>query len=117
MDAVETPTDLEGSSVGPVEVAVTADRVALYVDATGDDPSRWSDEAPPGFGSVLLFAVADEFLYHPDVVAFTTTLLHLDQSFAYLSPTRIGTAVSITGTVSRVRERGGSYFVNLVYFN
>lgn len=111
MDAVETPIDLDGSSLGPVEVAVTADRVALYVDATGDDPARWSREAPPGFGSVLLFAVADEFLYHPDVIGFTATLLHLDQSFTYLSPIRIGTVVSVTGTVSRVRERGGSYFV------
>lgn len=111
MDSVVTPLDLVGQAVGPVEVAVTADRVALYVDTTGAEASKWTEEAPPGFASVLLFAVADEFLYHPDVIAFTATLLHLDQSFTYLAPMRVGTAVRVEGTVSRVRERAGSYFV------
>ncbi len=60
-----TPADLDGKAIGPVEVAVTRDRVAFYADTTGDDPTRWLEEAPPGFGSVLLFAAADEFLYDP----------------------------------------------------
>ena len=111
MESAETPIDLEGESVGPVEVAITKDRVALYVDVTGDNDASWADEAPPGFGSVLLFAVADEFLYHPDVIAFTATLLHLDQSFTYPAPMRIGSNVTVDGTISRVRQRGGSFFV------
>jgi len=111
MDPVLTPADLTGRTVGPVEVAVTPDRVAFYVDATGDDPQRWDGEAPPGFASVLLFAAADEFLYHPDVIDFTATLLHLDQSFTYRAPIRAGTTVTVSGVVARVRERGGSFFV------
>lgn len=111
MDSAETPADLEGQPIGPVDVAVTADRVALYVEATGDDPDRWTDEVPPGFGSVLLFAVADKFLYHPRIIDFTATLLHLDQSFRYLAPIWIGSTVTVEGTVIRVRERAGSYFV------
>jgi acyl dehydratase len=111
MESVLTPTDLTGRTVGPIQVAVTPDRVAFYVGATGDDPERWNNEAPPGFASVLLFAAADEFLYHPDVIDFTATLLHLDQSFTYLAPMRTDTSISVTGVVSRVRERGGSFFV------
>lgn len=106
-----TPADLEGQPIGPVEVAVTADRVALYVDVTGDDAERWTDAAPPGFGSVLLFAVADEFLYDPQIVPFTRTLLHLDQSFTYLAPIAVGSTLTVSGTVTRVRQRGDSYFV------
>ncbi|MDK1019773.1 MAG: MaoC/PaaZ C-terminal domain-containing protein [Actinomycetota bacterium] len=106
-----TPVDLRGEPIGPVDVAVTADRVALYVDATSDDPTRWSEAAPPGFGSVLLFAVADEFLYDPRVVPFTRALLHLDQSFTYVRPLRVGALITVTGTVTRVRQRAGSYFV------
>ncbi|MEN8041221.1 MAG: MaoC/PaaZ C-terminal domain-containing protein [Actinomycetota bacterium] len=106
-----TPTDLEGWSLGPVEVAVTADRVALYVDVTGDDADRWIAEAPPGFASVLLFAVADEFLYDPRIVPYTRTLLHLDQSFSYLAPIAADTALTVTGEVTRVRQRADSYFV------
>jgi hypothetical protein len=90
MESVSTPLDLVGRTVGPVDVAMTADRVALYVDTTGDNASRWNEEAPPGFASVLLFSVADEFLYHRDVIAYTATLLHLDQSFAYVDPMRNG---------------------------
>jgi acyl dehydratase len=110
-DSPSTPTDLEGKLIGPIQVAVTADRVALYVDTTGDDPSRWLEEAPPGFGSVLLFAVADEFLYDPAIVPFTRTLLHLDQSFAYLAPIVVGADLTVEGTVTRVRRRADSYFV------
>jgi acyl dehydratase len=68
-------------------------------------------EAPPGFGSVLLFAVADEFLYDPQIVPFTRTLLHLDQSFAYLAPMEVGSTLTVSGIVTRVRQRGDSYFV------
>jgi acyl dehydratase len=106
-----TPGDLEGQPIGPIKVAVTADRVALYVDTTGDDPVRWFEQAPPGFGSLLLFAVADEFLYDPKIVPFTRTLLHLDQSFNYLAPMVVGSVLTIKGTVTRVRQRADSYFV------
>jgi acyl dehydratase len=111
MESVSTPLDLVGRTVGPVDVAMTADRVALYVDTTGDNASRWNEEAPPGFASVLLFSVADEFLYHRDVIAYTATLLHLDQLFTYVDSMRIGSTIRVEGTVARVRERAGSYFV------
>jgi acyl dehydratase len=111
MESVHTPLDLVGRTVGPVDVPITSDRVDLYVDSTNADDSMWREAAPPGFASVLLFAAADEFLYHPDVIAYTATLLHLDQSFTYLAPMRVGSAVRVEGVVARVRERAGSYFV------
>ncbi len=111
LDDLTTPLDLEGRDLGPVTVPVTADRVAFYADTTGDDLDRWQTEAPPGFGSVLLFAVADLFLYHPKVVPFTATLLHLDQSFSYLGAMRNGVDLTVAGTITKVRERRGSYFV------
>lgn len=111
LENLTTPIDLEGAVLGPVEVAVTADRVAFFADASGDDPSKWTEEAPPGFGSVLLFAVADLFLYHPKVIPFTATLLHLDQSFEYLAPMATESNIVVSGTITRVRERSGSYFV------
>ncbi|NHZ70999.1 MAG: hypothetical protein GWP18_05090 [Proteobacteria bacterium] len=111
LDDITSPLDLQDQILGPVEVAVTLDRVAFYVEVTGDDPPRWVDEAPPGFASVLLFAVADLFLYHPKVVPFTATLLHLDQTFEYLGPLRNDSSVVMAGTITRVRERAGSFFV------
>lgn len=111
MDSANTPADLVGQRVGPVDVAITHDRVTLYAEVTGDEPDRWTAEAPPGFASVLLFAVADKFLYHPRIIDFTATLMHVDQSFAYLRPVRIGSVQTVEGTVTRVRERAGSFFV------
>lgn len=114
LEQLTTPVDLEGQQLGPVSVELTADRVAFYAEATGDDPTKWVGEAPPGFGSVLLFAVADLFLQHPKVVPFTATLLHLDQTFEYLAPMHTGASVMVEGTITRVRERAGSYFVTFV---
>ena len=111
LDDLTTPLDLQDATLGPVEVSVTRDRIAFYVDVTGDDLERWADEAPPGFASVLLFAVADLFLYHPKVVPFTATLLHLDQSFTYVAPIHPGSTLTVEGSITRVRERRGSYFV------
>jgi acyl dehydratase len=111
LEAFTSPLDLEGQVLGPVDVSVTADRIAFYVETTGDDADRWVTEAPPGFASVLLFAVADLFLYHPKVVPFTATLLHLDQGFTYVAPMRAGTSIRMEGTITRVRERAGSFFV------
>ena len=115
MESSNTPADLVGQVVGPVDVAITNDRVSLYADVTGDDVARWTDEAPPGFGSVLLFAVADEFLYHPKTIEFTATLMHVDQSFTYVRPMRVGSVQTVEGTVTRVRERAGSFFVTFEY--
>jgi acyl dehydratase len=111
LDDLTSPLDLDGAHLGPVEVAVTADRVAFFADASGDDPNLWTEAAPPAFASVLLFAVADLFLHHPLVIPFTATLLHLDQSFAYLAPMRTDSKITMEGTITRVRERAGSYFV------
>lgn len=112
LDDLATPLELQDAVLGPAEVSITADRVAFYAETTGDDPARWTREAPPGFASVLLFAVADLFLYHPRVVPFTATLLHLDQSFEYLAPMRTDSVVTVSGRITRVRERAGSYFVS-----
>lgn len=116
LDTMTTPADLEGAVLGPVEVDVSADRIRFYAEATGDDGTRWSNEAPPGFGSVLLFAVADLFLLHPKVVPFTATLLHVDQSFSYVAPMRVGSTITLQGTITKVRERGGSFFVTFEAF-
>ncbi len=111
LDDLKSPLDLVDARLGPVDIAITGDRIEFFVDATGDDPDRWVDTAPPGFASVLLFGVADLFLYHPKVVPFTATLLHLDQSFTYRAPMRAGTVITMEGTITRVRERNGSFFV------
>ena len=108
-----TPEDLEGLVIGPVTHRVDRERVDAFVDVTGDAPDRWVAFAPPGYASVLLFAVARDLLTDERIAAYLTTLIHVDQQFAYPAPIAVDATVAMTGTVQRVRERSGAYFVTL----
>lgn len=105
---------LVGRSYGPFTVEVSADRVAEFADATGDDASRWIEHAPPLFANVALFAVAPAFLQDPAVVPFTTSLIHSDQSFSWHRSLAVGERLRVVGKVEGVKARSG---LNLVTFH
>jgi acyl dehydratase len=100
-------SDLTDRAFGPRHLHISSDGVADFVDATGDDPARWVRAAPPGFMSVALFAVAPELL----ALLYQHSVIHGDQSFVWHRPMVIGTDITITGTVTRARERGGVHFI------
>jgi acyl dehydratase len=99
--------DLSGRVFGPGPLDVTRRVVSDFVEVTGDDVSRWADVAPPGFAAVALFVVA------PDLLAELTdhSVVHGEQTFAWHRPMRVGETLAVTGTVTRVRERGGVNYV------
>ncbi|NNF69140.1 MAG: hypothetical protein HKN01_05160, partial [Acidimicrobiia bacterium] len=103
--------DIVGRGYGPVSGLVAPGRVAAYVAATGDDADRWRDQAPPSLAGALLFEVAPMFLADPDVVPHTTTVVHADQTFSWHRPIPIGAAYEVEGSVARVRERSGTFWV------
>lgn len=103
---------LAGKSYGPFSVAITPQRVSAYVSATGDDPIRWRDVAPPSIASVALFAAAPEFLFGSDVGDYNRILLHSDQKFDWHKPITVGSELAVTGVVDRIRERNGMAFVS-----
>ncbi len=106
-----TPGDLEGSNIGPVAHRVDRERIAAFVAATGDRPERWTDSAPPGYAAALLFSVAGVLLNDQRILPYLATLIHVDQQFTYHGPIEQGATITMTGTVERVRERGGAFFV------
>jgi len=99
--------DLEGRVYGPVQWRVAEAAVGDFVAVTGDDTGRWVEVAPPGFAAAALFAVA------PDLLAemYDRSVVHGEQTFTWHRPIAIGEPLEVTGTVARVRERGGVYFV------
>lgn len=103
--------ELTGCRYGPVQVQIHAGQVGAYVEATGDDPDRWRCFAPPSFAGALLFAVAPAFLADPIVVGEVRSVLHGEQTFTWHRPLQIGRPLSVTGTVERVRSRGGAAFI------
>ena len=96
--------DLEGRKYGPTSWTVNPDAVADYESLTGADGKG---QAPPGFAAAALFAVA------PDLLAelYEMSVIHGEQSFTWSGPIEIGHSYTVTGQVSRVRERGGVHFV------
>jgi len=100
-------SDLAGRSFGPQHLPISPDGVADFVEATGDDPDRWVQAAPPGFMSVALFAVAPELLS----LLYEHSVIHGDQSFLWHRPMPIGTEMTVSGKVTRARERGGVHFI------
>ena len=106
-----TPGDLEGSIIGPVVHRVDRERIDAFVEATGDRPERWTDNAPPGYAAALLFSVAGVLLNDERIRPYLATLIHVDQQFTFHGPIEQGVTIEMTGTVERVRERGGAFFV------
>lgn len=95
-------------------VRTAAEKVAEYVTATGDDPTRWAYFAPPGFASVALFAAAPVFFSDPEVAPLTRVLIHTDQQFRWERPLPVEEDLEIRGRVDVVRRRRGFNLVTFV---
>ncbi len=103
-----------GATYGPYAMRISPEKVAEFVEATGDAPDRWEHYAPPSFSGALLFVVAPHFLDDARVRPFTGVLVHVDQTFTWHAPLTIGTPITVIGRVDKVRERGGRFFVTFV---
>lgn len=101
------PVDLEGKTYGPRPWSVAVDSVSDFVDLTGDDRKRWSGSAPPAYAASALFSVAPELLDE----LFDSSVIHGEQTFEWKRRLSIGSQLEVTGTVARVRERGGVSFI------
>lgn len=100
---------LEGKTFPDRPYRICLEKVAEFITATGDDPRRWTDAAPPGFAAALLFVVAPELLADPQVEG---AVIHADQTFSWSAPLPLEADLLVTGTVDRVRTRGDTTFVN-----
>lgn len=103
---------VEGRTYGPVTTTPTAEATRRYVTAVADDIGRWTDAAPPSWAGALLFTVAPDFLADPDVAAHGGGVVHAEQTFVHHRPFSHGVPLAVTGSVDRVRLRGGNAWVS-----
>lgn len=101
--------DLTGRAYGPYPYRTCQEKVAEYLAATGDDPARWDDQAPPALAGALLFVVAPHLLGDPQLGG--VAVIHGDQAFTWHAPLPVEEALAVSGTVERVRTRGGVAYV------
>ncbi len=102
---------LEGHSFPARTFRVCREKVGEFVATTGDRPARWTEAAPPGFAAALLFAVAPDLLSDPRVEG---AVVHGEQTFTWHAPLVVESELSVSGTVDRVRARGGVSFVTFL---
>ena len=76
------PADLLDLTIGPQPFRVCVQNVSDFVSATGDDPARWAEAAPPGFMAAALFAVASDLLRQ----LADRSVIHGEQTFTWHQP-------------------------------
>lgn len=106
--------EVVGATYGPYRLRISPEKVGEYVAATGDEPDRWLNHAPPSYAGGLLFVAAPHFLDDPRVRPYTGVLVHVDQSFTWHAPLVVGTSITVAGRVDKVRERSGRFFVTFL---
>lgn len=100
--------ELEGEVFPDRPYRICHEKVAEFIAVTGDDPERWTEAAPPGFAAALLFVVAPELLEDDRLVG---SVVHGDQAFTWHRALTMEQDLLVTGSVDRVRARGGAAFV------
>lgn len=101
-------TSLEGETFGPYPMRVCLEKVTEFLDVVGGERARWTETAPPGYLATALFVVAPELLGK----LHGLTVIHGEQTFRWLQPLVMERDLMVSGTVTRIRERAGSYFVS-----
>jgi len=84
------------------------EKVREYVAATGMDGDRWHSAAPPGFLASALFVVAPDLL--SQLAEFS--VIHGEQTFTWHGPLELESDLEISGEVTRVRQRGETFFIS-----
>jgi len=100
--------ELEGVTYGPYAYRTDPEKVGEYADIAGAE--RSAETAPTSLAGALLFTVAPHLLSDPRARDATASVIHGDQSFTWHGPIPLGAELGVTGTVARVRERGGVFF-------
>ena len=98
---------LADQAFGPHSLRASVESVSGFVAATGDDPDRWQATAPPGFAAAALFVVAPDLLGQ----LVDRSVIHGEQTFTWHRPLTMESQMEISGTVTKVRERGGVSFL------
>jgi hypothetical protein len=102
---------LEGRAYGPYPYRLCQEKVGEFIAVTGDLPEMWRDVAPPGFAGALLFVVAPHLLGDPEAGRHTRSVIHGEQRFIWHDVLPMEADCQVSGTVGRIRERAGLYFV------
>jgi hypothetical protein len=90
---------------GPDVYEVEKGMVKKFVEAIEDNNVRWQEEAPPTFPAALVPTTLLHRLFNAETPL--KRILNGASELEYLKPIKIGDTISVTGTLTRLRQVEG----------
>lgn len=97
---------LEGVTYGPFSYRTDPEKVGEYASLVG------GADVPRSIAGALLFVVTPHLLADERAGDATRSVIHGDQAFTWHRLVPFGVELAVSGTVSRVRQRGEVAFTN-----
>lgn len=107
------PSDLEGRELPATVYHVEREKIREFAAAIGDSKAISVGVAPPTFAALYALAPIGQLLALPEVLPYTSRVIHVDQELELERPVRAGDVLTTVGQVERVRSRGGGWFITL----
>jgi hypothetical protein len=99
---------------GPDVYEIEKGMVKKFVEAIDDPNPRWREETPPTFPAALVPAQLIHKLFN--VKSSLKRLLNGASDLEYLKPIKAGDVISVTGTLTRLRQVAGAEGPTLFMF-
>ena len=99
---------------GPDVYEIEKGMVKKFVEAIDDYNPRWREETPPTFPAALVPAQLIHRLFN--VKSSLKRLLNGASDLEYLKPIKVGDVISVTGTLTRLRQVAGAEGPTLFMF-
>ncbi len=100
---------------GPEVYEIEKGWVKRFAEAIADSNPRWKEEAPPTFPATLIPTQLVHRLFAPEVSSLKR-LLNGSSELEYFKPIRIGDIISVTATLTRLRQVEGKEGPTLFMF-
>ncbi len=101
--------DLAGKIYAATTFEVTAERVATFAVAVGDDGSFVS----PTFATAPEIESLTQVIGDPDLGLDFARVVHGEQEFEWRRPLAVGDTLTVTPTITSIRPKGGHEFITI----
>ncbi len=101
--------DLVGKAYPATTFDVTAERVAAFAVAVGDDGTFVS----PTFATAPEVEALTQVIGDPDLGLDFTRVVHGEQEFGWRRPLAVGDTLTVTPTIASIRAKGAHGFITI----
>lgn len=101
--------DLAGKTYPATKFEVTAERIAAFAAAVGEDGSF----VPPTFATAPELEALTQVIGDPDLGLDFARVVHGEHEFEWRRPLAVGDSLTVRPTISSIRSKGGHGFITI----